>query len=357
MGLLALSLSIVFVKQQSAKQLFDRCQDAVVTVRTDSGSGTGFVVGNNLTVVTCYHVIRDSPTSVSIAGSKNIPAILTAFDASLDVAVLKVQVPFRMHLSLSRTDMPAVGSRVYVIGTPLGFLDKTLSEGIVSGKRKVGKRGLIQISAAISHGSSGSPVILESGQVAGMASSSFLQGQSLNFAVCSSNIRSVLDSVGMQRKDAVKRAVSAITVDRIVGFEATTIRPATVYMQPSEASGELYSCSDGERLVIAQSTVPGWLTVSMATSDTLTAFGVKNSESAGYIKDSEVSVTSRIVKAGGLVPSSSRGGKGALNRIDRLIFLINSRELGMESQESKQLDALGSEVIWPVIRSLQSEPS
>jgi serine protease Do len=74
----------------------------------------------------------------------------------------------------------AEGQRVIVIGRPEG-LEETVSHGIISAFRN--NRSWIQITAAFSAGSSGSPVLDESGQVIGIATSTMKESQNLNFAV------------------------------------------------------------------------------------------------------------------------------------------------------------------------------
>lgn len=75
-----------------------------------------------------------------------------------------------------------VGEPLYVIGSPLG-LDGTLTSGMVSSKREMDGFQLLQLSAAISPGSSGSPILNERGEVIGMVTSALKSGQSLNFGV------------------------------------------------------------------------------------------------------------------------------------------------------------------------------
>jgi tetratricopeptide (TPR) repeat protein len=87
-----------------------------------------------------------------------------------------------ISLRISAT-MPEVGERVAVIGSPMG-LEQTLSEGVVSAVRKIPDFGeILQITAPISPGSSGSPVVNMKGEVIGVATLQLVKGQNLNFAV------------------------------------------------------------------------------------------------------------------------------------------------------------------------------
>ena len=90
-----------------------------------------------------------------------------------------LRTPF-LSISQSR---PEVGERVVVVGSPLG-LEQTLSDGVVSAVRQVPDLGeILQITAPISPGSSGSPVVNMKGEVIGVATFIFKKGQNLNFAM------------------------------------------------------------------------------------------------------------------------------------------------------------------------------
>jgi len=67
-------------------------------------------------------------------------------------------------------------------------LEGTFSEGIVSAIRELPSRKIIQITAPISSGSSGGPILNGSGQVIGVAVATILDGQNLNFAIPSSDL-------------------------------------------------------------------------------------------------------------------------------------------------------------------------
>ncbi len=176
-------------EELTPKQVFEKCHDSVVTVLTDTSQGTGFFVRNNLLVATCYHVIKNAK-SIEIQGTKGAKWKVGAvyFDKSCDAAILKLTDPSdRKPLALGEFAKIETGDPLYVIGNPLG-LDQTLTNGIVSAKRKDGDVDLIQTTAAISHGSSGSPVLNAQGQFVGFAIFQFTEGQLLNMAVSSSAV-------------------------------------------------------------------------------------------------------------------------------------------------------------------------
>src|SRR4029077_13917342 len=93
------------------------------------------------------------------------------------------------HLTLGSSSTAVEGQRVLVIGNPQG-LEGTVSDAIVSAFRA--GRTMIQITAPVSPGSSGSPVLDESGNVIGIATQVLKEGQNLNFAIPSETIRDAI---------------------------------------------------------------------------------------------------------------------------------------------------------------------
>ena len=111
-----------------------------------------------------------------------------------DVAILKVDHILARPLSLGDINDVGVGDEVYVIGNPEG-LEATMSQGIVSGIRQIEGNRLFQITAAVSHGSSGGPVLRKSGEVIGVAVGSLSSGQNLNFAIPASEVLALLNTL------------------------------------------------------------------------------------------------------------------------------------------------------------------
>jgi len=142
-------------------------------------------------------------------------ALLGIYDA-FNVPIPSLQLDGRADLS--------VGETIYAFGNPEG-LTGTMSPGIVSaGLRNTRDRNLLQISAPISSGSSGGPVVDSRGQVVGVALGSLKEGQNLNFAVHASTVRlflnrwykdndpeSHLDSLSSRRRWPIKLEGPSLT--------------------------------------------------------------------------------------------------------------------------------------------------
>ncbi len=192
--------SIVVIGQDNSadySNLVERVRPAVVSVHVFDArgntlrQGTGFLVGEGL-IVTNHHVIEGgSRIIVRTAGKGDYEARVETAQSTADLALLTSEVDGKMEpLKFSRTS-PRIGERIVVIGSPLG-LSGTVSDGIVSAFRPSSAHGsLIQITAPISEGSSGSPVVNLKGDVVGVATLNLPRGQNLNFAISSDYIQSI----------------------------------------------------------------------------------------------------------------------------------------------------------------------
>jgi len=153
--------------------------------------GSGFFINQNGDVITNYHVIEGSSyAEVKTSDGKIYPiTYIVAENEQSDIIRLSVDIPSRYIYPLSlNTTIPEVGERIIVYGSPLG-LEKTVSDGIVSAVREIFDYGkIIQITAPISPGSSGSPVLNMKGEVIGIATFQMVEGQNLNFAIPSEKI-------------------------------------------------------------------------------------------------------------------------------------------------------------------------
>ena len=156
--------------------------------------GSAFFISQNGDIITNYHVLQEaSSAEIKTSDGKIYPiTYIVKGDEQNDLIRLSVNIPSQdVHpLSLSQI-IPEVGERIIVYGSPLG-LENTVSDGIVSAIREVPGYGkLIQITAPISPGSSGSPVLNMNGEVIGIATFQMIEGQNLNFAIPSERIASL----------------------------------------------------------------------------------------------------------------------------------------------------------------------
>src|SRR6266498_5662279 len=152
--------------------------------------GSGFFIDSDR-VVTNRHVIDNAFRAEVHSYNGNVYPVkgVIAVDAEGDLALLRIDAPAGQirPLALERTS-PQEGESVLVIGNPFG-LEGSVTNGIVSAVRVIPTFGrIIQITAPISPGSSGSPVVNMQGQVIGVATLQITGGQSVNFAIPSERI-------------------------------------------------------------------------------------------------------------------------------------------------------------------------
>jgi tetratricopeptide (TPR) repeat protein len=190
------SIAPALVAQEQLPDLVRRIKPSAVAIETFNARGdkltrgSGFFIANNR-VITNRHVIDGAfKAEIHLSNGNTYPVKgVLAIDGEGDIALLQVDVPAALvsPLSLVRTS-PQEGESIVVIGNPFGF-EGSVSNGIVSAVRDISNYGrIIQITAPISPGSSGSPVVNMSGQLVGVATLQLTDGQSLNFAVPSERV-------------------------------------------------------------------------------------------------------------------------------------------------------------------------
>ena len=188
--------------QETLPNLVRRIKPSVVAIVTYDIRGEKLARGSGFfsaidKVVTNRHVIENAyrvEIHLATGGVFNATGVV-AVDGEGDIAVLQVEVPpgVSQPLTVGRT-FPQEGESIVVIGNPLG-LEGSVSNGIVSAVRDIPNFGrIIQITAPISPGSSGSPVVNMQGQVIGVATLQLTDGQSLNFAVPSDRVAQIQGS-------------------------------------------------------------------------------------------------------------------------------------------------------------------
>ncbi len=175
---------------------------SVVTIRTNSGQGTGFIISSEGYLVTNAHVLSDDlgrlATGLEAITSQQIKFDMTfiGFDSSLDIALLKISGQHEA-LEFGNSNKIQVGEKVIAIGNPFG-LQFSVSQGIISAIHRPGISGLdayIQTDAALNPGNSGGPLINTQGKVIGINNFKISSGESLGFSLESNYIKSSINSI------------------------------------------------------------------------------------------------------------------------------------------------------------------
>lgn len=197
----------------TTREIVDQSKPGIVRIESHFGDGkegvgTGFIVSKDGRIATNMHVLFDVEGELGVAtrvdvvlldGRKFPVASVISADPKRDLAVLQISgAPASLSsLSLGDSDKVSAGDRVIAIGNPLGVLDYTVSDGLISSVRPVSEDlTMLQISAPISQGSSGGPLFNNFGEVIGVATAISREGQNLNFAIPSNYLRPMVHKQG-----------------------------------------------------------------------------------------------------------------------------------------------------------------
>lgn len=167
------------------------------------GMGSGFIISRDGYILTNEHVVSGAEQiQVTIAGhDKPYKARIVGADHDLDLAVLKVDagnnLPF---LALGDSDKVRVGEWAIAIGNPHG-LDHTVTVGVISAKGRPvsvqdrNYKNLLQTDASINPGNSGGPLLNLNGEVIGINTAVNAAAQGIGFAIPTSTVKPVLDTL------------------------------------------------------------------------------------------------------------------------------------------------------------------
>ncbi len=174
------------VSRDIAQQAFPSV--VMLVMEDDNGQplslGSGFFVREDI-VATNLHVMEGAAGGYAkIVGKKQKYDITgyVAIDRKMDLVLLKINNVKAPAITLGDSSKIAVGDEIFAVGNPQG-LEGTFSRGIVSAIRKIEEDTLLQITAPISPGSSGGPILNSEGDVIGISVATFKGGQNLNFAI------------------------------------------------------------------------------------------------------------------------------------------------------------------------------
>ncbi|MCH7849384.1 MAG: tetratricopeptide repeat protein [Planctomycetes bacterium] len=242
-------------------ELVARVKPSVVTILTydadgqPAGQGSGFFIAEDR-IVTNLHVIQGANRAelrLTSGAMFDITGVL-ADDERHDLVLLQVDLSTNgstltiKPLRLADT-IPKEGERIAVIGSPRG-LEQTVSDGIVSAVREIPGFGtIIQMTAAISPGSSGSPVLNMRGEVIAVARSIVVDAQSLNFAVAIEHVAAMqagklrrLNEVDRQATEGSDEALEELARG-VAAYLANDYQKALVHfrrvieIEPDDAEG------------------------------------------------------------------------------------------------------------------------
>ncbi len=185
-------------KSLTARDIIDSASPGIVRIEAgDSKVGTGFIVDRSGLIATNLHVIEgESEIKVKLyKDPADYPAIVIAgFDKGHDLALLRIKPKAPLPaLRLGDSNAVSAGDRIYAIGNPLGVFDYSITDGLISQVRPLSAElTILQISAAISQGSSGGPLFNQFGEVIGVTTAIITQGQSINLAVPANYLRPMM---------------------------------------------------------------------------------------------------------------------------------------------------------------------
>lgn len=250
---------------QGTVQLARRAGPAVVTLKVFDaagnhlGEGSGFFIAGGR-IVTNTHVVEGA-ARVEVFGSEDmlLGAVrhAEALSSPVDIAILPAIGTAPGTLTLA-SSLPEPGEDVVVIGAPLG-LTNTVSTGIVSAVRRGRGATWIQITAPISSGSSGGPVLNSTGEVIGVAVATLEEGQGLNFAVPARAVEALVQSPpGRVAFPAFQTAASGSTAAlsetraeiRIGETIQGTLDPRDIEIDGSYVDAYDFAGTAGQRVVI-----------------------------------------------------------------------------------------------------------
>lgn len=182
----------------NAKELVQRSSPAIVRVEAGPDRvGTGFIIGSGLIVTNLHVVAGMNEIRVVLFEGTTLPVNrIAGLDPERDLAILGFLPPKELPtLKLGDSEAMVAGDTVFAINNPLGVLNYSVFDGLISSVRVVNdKLTVLQISVPISQGSSGGPLFNQFGEVIGITTAIITAGQNLNLAVPANYLRPLIQS-------------------------------------------------------------------------------------------------------------------------------------------------------------------
>jgi S1-C subfamily serine protease len=156
--------------------------------------GSGFIISQDGIILTNFHVLQGAYSAeVEFNNVVYDKCMFIKGDSRLDIALIKIDAKGLPALPIGDSDDIKWGEKIVVIGNPWG-LERSVSDGVISGVRVKEDIQLIQMSAPVSFGSSGGPIINSYGEVIGITTlASFFTAQNLNFAIPINHLKQLIE--------------------------------------------------------------------------------------------------------------------------------------------------------------------
>ena len=175
---------------------------------TSAAAGSGFILTDDGYIITNHHVIENSDSiTVSLYDGTTYEAELIGYDASNDIAVLKVEAEGLTPVVIGDFENLNVGDSVIAIGNPLGELTFSLTSGAVSAlDREITLSNsvtmeLIQTDCAINSGKSGGALFNLYGEVVGVTNAKYSGSgggasiDNIGFAIPINHVKDIIKSI------------------------------------------------------------------------------------------------------------------------------------------------------------------
>lgn len=261
---------------------------------TQPASGSGFIFSDDGYILTNYHVISGaSSVTVTMYDGSTYDAVIVGYDASNDIAVLKIEATGLTPVVLGDSDTINVGDTVVAIGNPLGELTFSLTSGVVSAlDREVtfsdGTRmDLIQTDCAINSGNSGGALFNLYGEVIGITNAKYSSSGSssasidnIGFAIPLNTVRDIVASIiekGIVAKPYMGISVATVSEEvKGYGLPAGASVQAVEPDSPAEKAGlqrnDIITEANGETITTSSELVDMVGSCSPGDVMTLTVF-------------------------------------------------------------------------------------
>ncbi len=268
---------------ESLPELFDRVSPSVVSImaisinpydpdhRVERVIGSGVIIDPSGLILSNSHVVFGRPVlTVTLDNGTTLPARLVGADPTYDVALVRIPLPAKRTLPVSRLGNSSklrVGEEVYAIGNPLG-LDQTLTRGVVSAINRLLPSGgwsltepLIQTDAAINPGYSGGPLVDRCGLVVGVTTAILPDAQNIGFAVPIDLVREIAPQLvekgrvvrawlGVQGQLVAPELRALLRLPLADGFLVEAVEPGSPAEQRGVQGGTFEITLDGDSILL-----------------------------------------------------------------------------------------------------------